>query len=104
MNPPKSGFFCARLYRLLGKNIAIVPMGFCYPGKGKSGDLPPRPECSELWHGKILECLPNLELILLVGAYAQRYYLDAGKPTLTDTVKAWKAYLPRYLPLPHPSP
>lgn len=84
--------------------IAIVPMGFCYPGKGKSGDLPPRPECAELWHGKILECLPDLELILLVGAYAQRYYLTDCKPTLTDTVKDWQRYLPQYLPLPHPSP
>ena len=86
------------------KLIAIVPMGFCYPGKGKSGDLPPRPECAELWHGKILECLPDLELILLVGAYAQRYYLNACKPTLTETVKDWKTFLPHYLPLPHPSP
>ena len=84
--------------------IAIVPMGFCYPGKGKSGDLPPRPECAALWHGKILEHLTSLELILLVGAYAQRYYLSACKPTLTETVKDWKDYLPRYLPLPHPSP
>lgn len=86
------------------QRIAIMPMGFCYPGKGRSGDLPPRPECAELWHGKILECLPDLQLTLLIGAYAQRYYLDQCKPALTDTVKDWKQYLPAYLPLPHPSP
>lgn len=86
------------------QRIAIMPMGFCYPGKGRSGDLPPRPECAELWHGKILECLPDLRLTLLIGAYAQRCYLDSCKPTLTDTVKEWEQYLPAYLPLPHPSP
>ncbi len=86
------------------RRIAIVPMGFCYPGKGKSGDLPPRPECAALWHEKILGRLPELELVLLVGAYAQRHYLTECKPTLTETVKCWQDFLPRYLPLPHPSP
>lgn len=85
--------------------IAIVPMGFCYPGKGKSGDLPPRKECAEKWHASVLEKMPNLELILLIGQYAQAYYLgDKRYRTLTDTVAHWKEYLPLYMPLPHPSP
>lgn len=85
--------------------IAIVPMGFCYPGKGKSGDLPPRPECAENWHQKILELLPNIELTLLIGQYAQAYFLgNEKKKTLTETVRNYEAYLPKYLPLPHPSP
>ncbi|HEX9601796.1 MAG TPA: uracil-DNA glycosylase family protein [Mariniflexile sp.] len=85
--------------------IAIMPMGFCYPGKGKSGDLPPRPECATQWHKPLLEHLPNVELILLIGMYAQNYYLKSNaKKTLTETVANFKAYLPMYLPLPHPSP
>jgi len=84
--------------------IAIVPMGFCYPGKGKSGDLPPRPECAELWHEKILGCLPELELILLIGQYAQRHYLPKRGRTLAETVQRWRDYGPRFMPLPHPSP
>ena len=85
--------------------ISLVPMGFCYPGTGKSGDLPPRPECADLWHERLLAKLPHVKLTLLVGNYAQRSQL--GKPqkaTLTDTVKAWKVYRPKFLPLPHPSP
>lgn len=86
-------------------SIAIVPMGFCYPGKGKSGDLPPRPECAELWHKKILSQLENIELTLLIGQYAQKYFLgDRSKRTLTETVKHWHEYAPKFLPLPHPSP
>ncbi|CAM3946929.1 MULTISPECIES: uracil-DNA glycosylase family protein [Flavobacterium] len=85
--------------------IAIVPMGFCYPGKGKTGDLPPRKECAELWHDKLLSKMPNLELILLIGQYAQKHYLkEENKITLTETVSNFKAYLPKYFPLPHPSP
>jgi len=84
--------------------VAIVPMGFCYPGKGKSGDLPPRPECAEAWHAKIFDHLPNLELILLIGQYAQNYYLEHKCDTLTETVRNWKMYIPKYFPLPHPSP
>jgi len=84
--------------------IAIVPMGFCYPGKGKSGDLPPRAECAPLWHEKILNELPEIKLTLLAGQYAQRYYLKEPQKTLTQIVKTWKAYMPRYLPLAHPSP
>ncbi len=80
-------------------------MGFCYPGKGKSGDLPPRSECAPLWHAPMLDKLPNLELVLLIGMYAQKYYLrNAAKKTLTETVAAYETYLPKYLPLPHPSP
>ena len=85
--------------------IAIVPMGFCYPGKGKSGDLPPRPECAPEWHETIFSQMPNLKLTLLIGQYAQRYYLgDKMKRNLTETVRAYKDYLPHYFPLPHPSP
>ncbi|MCL4119661.1 UNVERIFIED_CONTAM: hypothetical protein GTU68_042144 [Idotea baltica] len=85
--------------------IAIVPMGFCYPGKGKSGDLPPRPECAPLWHQQLLEKMPNVELIILIGMYAQKYYLQKeAKKNLTETVKNYQKYLPNYFVLPHPSP
>jgi uracil-DNA glycosylase family 4 len=85
--------------------IAIVPMGFCYPGKGKSGDLPPRPECAPQWHEALLTKMPELQLVLLVGMYAQRYYLKfRARKTLTETVKNYREYMPQYLPLPHPSP
>ncbi|MBJ2173958.1 uracil-DNA glycosylase family protein [Aureibaculum sp. A20] len=87
------------------KEIAIVPMGFCYPGKGKSGDLPPRPECAPLWHQQLLDKMPNVELIILIGMYAQKYYLKKeAKKTLTETVKNYQDYLPSYFVLPHPSP
>lgn len=87
------------------KHFAIVPMGFCYPGKGKSGDLPPRAECAPLWHERVLAQLQNVELTLLIGRYAQSYYLLEGKQkTLTETVKNFQHYLPRHFPLPHPSP
>ena len=86
------------------KEVAIIPMGFCYPGKGKSGDLPPRPECAELWHEKLLAGLPNLQLRLLIGKYAQDYYLGTKRQSLAQTVQNWKDYLPDYFPLPHPSP
>jgi uracil-DNA glycosylase len=85
--------------------VALMPMGFCYPGTGKSGDLPPRPECAPLWHQKLLAMMPNAEIILLIGQYAQNYYLGKKtKQTLTETVQHFKTYLPRYFPLPHPSP
>lgn len=85
--------------------IAIVPMGFCYPGTGKSGDLPPRPECAPLWHERILNELPNIRFTLLIGRYAQSWYLGKqGQSTLTRTVAAWKDYTPKFLPMPHPSP
>lgn len=106
--------------------ISIIPMGFCYPGKGKSGDLPPRPECASLWLNKLHALMDNIELTLLIGSYAQRHYLkklyDENYPsenqgsenqtnvsaykfkTLTATVQNWQTLLPRYFPLPHPSP
>jgi len=87
------------------KKFAIVPMGFCYPGKGKSGDLPPRPECAPQWHELLFKNMPNLELVILIGIYAQKYYLkNDAKRTLTETVDNFKDYLPRYFVLPHPSP
>ena len=85
--------------------IAIMPMGFCYPGKGKSGDLPPRQECAPLWHETLLAHMPHIKLILLIGQYSQKYYLKgAMKKNLTETVAHFEDYLPRYFPLPHPSP
>lgn len=85
--------------------IAIIPMGFCYPGKGKSGDLPPRKECATQWQAPLRSKLLNIEMTLLVGQYALQHYLgNASKATLTDTVKAWSDYAPEYFPLPHPSP
>jgi uracil-DNA glycosylase len=87
------------------RRIAIVPTGFCYPGKGSSGDLPPRPECAPQWHERLLGEMPEIRLTLLIGTHAQAYYLGkrAG-PTLTDTVAHFADYLPDYFPLPHPSP
>ncbi|MEZ4805159.1 MAG: uracil-DNA glycosylase family protein [Bacteroidia bacterium] len=86
-------------------SIALMPMGFCYPGTGKSGDLPPRAECAPLWHHKLLDLMSEAKLILLIGQYAQNYYLgDQAKSTLTETVHNFKSYLPKYFPLPHPSP
>jgi uracil-DNA glycosylase len=87
------------------EKFGIVPMGFCYPGKGKSGDLPPRPECAPLWHRTLLNKMPELKLTLLIGQYAQAYYLGKQrKKNLTLTVRAFEDYLPNYLPLVHPSP
>lgn len=86
--------------------VAIVPMGFCYPGRGVSGDNPPRRECAPRWHDRLARHLPDIGLTLLVGRYAQVHYLGAaGRATLTETVRAWADYLPTgVLPLPHPSP
>ncbi len=87
------------------EKFAIVPMGFCYPGKGNSGDLPPRKECAPLWHEQLFNKMPHIEMILLIGMYAQNYYLkDAAKRTLTETVDNYPSYLPKYFVLPHPSP
>ena len=80
-------------------------MGFCYPGKGSGGDLPPRPECAPLWHKKLLAAMKQVQLTILIGRYAQEYYLaDRVKENLTETARAYKEYLPNYLPIPHPSP
>ncbi len=85
--------------------IGIIPMGFCYPGKGKTGDLPPRKECAPQWHGPLFEKMTNVKLMVLIGMYAQNYYLGTKKKrTLTETVKHYKEYLPKYFVLPHPSP
>ncbi|MEZ0237906.1 MAG: uracil-DNA glycosylase family protein [Methylophilaceae bacterium] len=87
------------------RRIAIIPMGYCYPGRGKSGDLPPRRECAELWLDKLLEYLRDIELTLLIGQYAQRHFLASRrKASLTETVRSWQDYGPDLLPLPHPSP
>jgi len=85
--------------------IAIIPMGYCYPGRDpRGGDLPPREECAKHWLARLLGCLPNIELTLLVGGYAQRHYLGRRvKDSLTETVRSWREYEPRYVPLPHPS-
>ncbi len=85
--------------------IAIVPMGFCFPGLDeKGGDLPPRKECAELWRGQVMENLSNVDVTLLVGQYAQKWHLGKDRhKTLTETVAHWRDYRPRFLPLPHPS-
>lgn len=84
--------------------VAIMPMGFCYPGRGPSGDLPPRPECAPQWHAALLAQLPQVSLTLLIGQYAQNYYLPEKPATLTATVRQWQRCGPRFFPLPHPSP
>jgi uracil-DNA glycosylase len=85
--------------------VAIVPMGFCFPGTGKSGDLPPRPECAKKWRSPLLEQLPNIELTILIGLYAMKWHLKKEMAsTLTETVKNWKNYPDNIFPIPHPSP
>jgi uracil-DNA glycosylase len=85
--------------------LTILPMGFCYPGAGKSGDLPPRPECAPQWRRQLLDFLPNIELTLVVGQYAQAHHLpDNPHKNLTETVRAWQDFWPNALSLPHPSP
>lgn len=85
--------------------IAIIPMGFCYPGRGNGGDNPPRRECAALWFEQLLGRLPRIELTLLIGQYAQRHFLGRRrKPSLAATVEAWREYAPHHIPLPHPSP
>lgn len=84
--------------------VALIPMGFCYPGTANGADLPPRPECAPLWHKRLLALLPTLQLTLLVGIHAQGYYLrKLAKPTMTETVRASADYGPAWFPLPHPS-
>jgi uracil-DNA glycosylase len=86
-------------------NFAILPMGFCYPGAGTSGDLPPRSECAPAWRQTLLDQLPRVELTLVIGAFAQRWHLpgDAHR-SITEIVGSWRDYWPRVLPMPHPSP
>ncbi|MDA1090538.1 MAG: uracil-DNA glycosylase family protein [Proteobacteria bacterium] len=85
--------------------VAIMPMGFCYPGRAANGgDNPPRPECAPEWHPKLLPLVSEVKLTLLVGGFAQKYYLGkAAQKTMTETVRAWQEHLPRFLPIPHPS-
>lgn len=85
--------------------IALLPMGFCFPGSGKSGDLPPRAECAPAWRARLLAELPEIELTIVIGRYAQQWHLgeQAGK-TLTATVAAWRDFWPALVPMPHPSP
>ena len=84
--------------------VALLPMGFCFPGTGKSGDLPPRPECAPTWRAALLAHLHQVELTLVIGQYAQAYHLPDAPGSLTDTVLAWRAHWPWVVPLPHPSP
>ena len=98
MGVDKDGFYNV-------SRVAIVPIGYCYPGRGNGGDLPPRPECAALWLDQLLAKLPRIELTLLIGLHAQRRFLGKRrKGSLTETVKAWREFAPEYLPLPHPSP
>ncbi len=85
--------------------FALMPMGFCFPGKSRSGDLPPRPECAGTWHHRLMDTMDQVQLTILIGAYAQKYYLQSHMHrTLTATVRNYSSFLPKYLPLPHPSP
>lgn len=84
--------------------IAILPMGFCYPGQGKSGDAPPIPRCAETWRQRLLDEMPEVQLTLVIGRYAHDWHLEEQARTLTDTVRNWKAYGKQTIPLPHPSP
>jgi len=94
----KSQFYDSTLF-------ALMPMGFCYPGKGTSGDLPPRPECAPLWHESVLRKMKGIRLTILIGQYSQKYYLGKDfNASITDNVRNFKKFLPRYLPLVHPSP
>ena len=87
------------------KCVALLPMGFCYPGTGKSGDLPPRPECAPAWRERLMAGLANIKLTLVVGQYAKAWHLpQSAALNITDTVKAWRDYGPAILPRPHPSP
>ena len=86
------------------RQVAILPMGFCYPGTGKSGDLPPRPECAPAWRAALLSRLKELQLTLVVGQYAQAYHLTHEAPSVTEAVQAWHKTWPHTVPLPHPSP
>jgi uracil-DNA glycosylase len=98
LNVTKEQFYDTSLF-------ALMPMGFCYPGKGTSGDLPPRPECAPLWHGDVLSQLKNIKLTILIGQYSQKYYLGKDfNPSITENIKNYKKFMPTYLPLVHPSP
>jgi len=84
--------------------VAILPMGFCFPGTGRSGDLPPRPECAPAWRAALMSQLKHLRLTLVIGQYAQAYHLPNEAGSVTEAVKAWRKNWPHTVPLPHPSP
>ncbi len=84
--------------------VAVLPMGFCYPGTAKSGDLPPRPECEKAWRAQLMRCLENVKLTVVIGQYAQKWHLPHTQRNLTETVRAWRDYDEDVIPLPHPSP
>lgn len=86
------------------QKLAILPMGFCYPGTGKSGDLPPRPECAPAWRQALLERLPNVALTLVIGQYAHAWHLPNAARSVTENVRQWRQYWPNLVPMPHPSP
>ena len=86
------------------RQVALLPMGFCYPGKGNAGDLPPRPECALVWRAPLLSYLSQLELTLVIGQYAMAHHLPNERGSLTQTVQAWQKHWPSVVPLPHPSP
>ena len=86
------------------QQIAILPMGFCFPGSGRSGDLPPRPECAPAWRKQLLGQLRHLEVTMVLGQYAQAYHFGEAGSSLTELVKSWRTYWPHMVPLPHPSP
>jgi uracil-DNA glycosylase len=86
------------------RRVALLPMAFCYPGTGRSGDLPPRPECAQAWRERLLAALPQVELTLVLGQYAHAYHLPRAGGSLTERVRAWRSHAPALVPLPHPSP
>lgn len=86
------------------QKLAILPMGFCYPGTGKSGDLPPRPECAPAWRQALLERLPHVALTLVIGQYAHAWHLPKASRSVTENVRQWRQYWPNLVPMPHPSP
>ncbi|MBC7779621.1 MAG: uracil-DNA glycosylase family protein [Proteobacteria bacterium] len=86
------------------RKVAMLPMGFCFPGTGSSGDLPPRPECAPLWRHRLLSTLKRVELTLVIGQYAQSYHLPDAGTSLTAVVEGWRRHAPGVVPLPHPSP
>jgi uracil-DNA glycosylase len=86
------------------KQVAILPMGFCFPGSGRSGDLPPRPECSPAWREQLLSHLRQLEVTVVLGKYAQTYHFGDANSSVTELVRSWREYWPNVVPLPHPSP
>jgi uracil-DNA glycosylase len=84
--------------------VAILPMGLCFPGTGKAGDLPPRPECAPAWRKQLMQLLQHLQLTLVIGQYAQAHHFPGARASVTSTVQAWREHWPNVIPLPHPSP